>query len=86
VVARLRAAQTRAGRDAPLSVSMRKGILVRGEDRPDDRPLYGTPEKIRRDVAAYAAAGVDYVVSNLRQAKSIEALEEALDETARVLL
>ena len=31
-------------------------------------------------------AGVDYLVSNLRQAKSIDALEEALDETARALL
>jgi alkanesulfonate monooxygenase SsuD/methylene tetrahydromethanopterin reductase-like flavin-dependent oxidoreductase (luciferase family) len=86
VVARLRAAQARAGRDAaPLTVSMRKGILVRGEDRADDRPLYGTPDKIRSDVAAYAAAGVDYLVGNLRQAKSIDALEEALDETARAL-
>lgn len=87
IVARLRAAEARADRGAaPLGVSMRKGILVRAEDRADDRPLYGTPDKIRADVAAYAAAGVDYLVSNLRQAKSIDGLEEALDESARALL
>ena len=87
VVQQLRSAESRAGRAAnPLSVSMRKGVLVRAEDRADDRALYGTPEKIRRDVAAYAAAGVEYLVSNLRQAKTIDALEDALDETARALL
>jgi probable F420-dependent oxidoreductase len=87
LVKQLREAQARAGRDAaPLTVSVRKGILPRGEDRPDDRALYGTPEKIRADVAAYAAVGVDYLVSNLRQAKSIDALEEALDEAARAVL
>ena len=86
-VAALRDAEARAGRAGPpLAVSVRKGILVRAEDRPDDRALYGTPAKIRRDVAAYADAGVDYLVSNLRQARTIDALEEALDETARALL
>lgn len=86
-VADLRAAESRAGRASPpRGVSLRKGILVRGEDRDGDRALYGTPEKISRDVATYAAAGVDYLVSNLRQAKSIDALEEALDETARAVL
>jgi len=85
-VAALRAAEARSGRMQPLQVSMRKGILVRSEDRADDKALYGTPAKIRRDVEAYAAVGVDYLVSNLRQAKSIEGLEEALDETARALL
>lgn len=86
MVAQARVAEASADRTHPLSVSMRKGILVRQEDRADDKALYGTPAKIRRDVAAYAAAGVDYLVSNLRQAKSIDALEEALDESARALL
>lgn len=86
VIAHARAEEARADRAHPLSVSMRKGILVRAEDRPDDRALYGTPAKIRRDIEAYAAAGVDYLVGNLRQAKSIDALEEALDEAARALL
>ena len=85
-VVELRRAEAAAGRAHPLTVSVRKGILVRREERGDDKPLYGTPAQIRRDVEAYAAAGVDYLVSNLRQAKSIDALEEALDETARALL
>jgi len=84
--AALRAAEAAAGRPQPLSVSLRKGILVRREDRADDRPLYGTPAKIRRDVAEYADAGVDYLVSNLRQAESIDALERALEEAASALL
>jgi probable F420-dependent oxidoreductase len=86
-VAALRAGLRAAGRDpASCTVSMRKGILVRERDRDDDRPLYGTPGKIRRDLAAYADAGVGYLVRNLRQAKSIEALEEALDATAAAVL
>jgi probable F420-dependent oxidoreductase len=84
-VAGLRDAEAAAGRAQQVTVSLRKGILVRSEDRPDDKPLYGTPAKIRRDVALYADAGVEYLVSNLRQAKSIDALEEALDETAQAL-
>lgn len=86
LVAKARAEEAQVDRARPLSVSMRKGILVRPEDRPDDRALYGTPAKIRRDVEAYGEAGVDYLVSNLRQARSIDALEEALDEAARALL
>jgi probable F420-dependent oxidoreductase len=85
-VAELRAAESAAGRATPLSVSLRKGILVRGEDRADDKALYGTPAKIRRDLQVYADAGIDYLVSNLRQAKTIDELEVALDETARALL
>lgn len=86
LIAHARAEEARADRAHPLLVSMRKGILVRAEDRSDDRALYGTPAKIRRDVEAYRAAGVDYLVSNLRQARTIDALEEALDEAARALL
>lgn len=86
-VAALRAAEARTDRSGPrIGVSLRKGILVRAEDRDGDRALYGTPEKIRRDVATYGAAGVDYLVSNLRQARDIDSLEEALDETARAVL
>jgi probable F420-dependent oxidoreductase len=85
-ITELRAAERGAGRAQPLSVSLRKGILVREEDRADDKALYGTPAKIRRDLQAYADVGVDYLVSNLRQAKTIDALEDALDETARALL
>lgn len=76
-----------AGRDpATLTISLRKGILVRPADQPDDKPLYGTPAKIRRDRGAYARAGVQYLVSNLRQAKTVDQLEVALEEAAAALL
>jgi probable F420-dependent oxidoreductase len=78
-VGALRARLAEAGRDpASVVVSLRKGILVRGSDREGDKPLYGTPEKIRRDRDAYARAGVGYLVSNLRRAASVEELEEAM--------
>ena len=84
-VARVRTELARAGRDATrFTVSLRKGIVVRGTD--DERPLYGTVAKIRRDVAAYAAAGIDYLVLGLRQAATVEALEAALDAVAEALL
>ncbi|MGH7899590.1 MAG: TIGR03619 family F420-dependent LLM class oxidoreductase, partial [Candidatus Binatia bacterium] len=77
-VARVRADLANAGRDAAsFTVSVRKGILVRATGGGDERPLYGTAAKIRRDARAYAAAGVGYLVTNLRQAKSIEELEKA---------
>jgi len=86
-VAAVRVALAAAGRDpAAFTVSLRKGILVRDQDRGEERALYGTPEKIRRDLATYRDAGVQYLVSNLRQAKSIDALEEALDATADAVL
>jgi len=86
-VARVRADLARAGRDAAsFTVSLRRGVLVRDADRDGEPPLHGTPEKIRRDAAAYAAAGVEYLVANLIHAKSIEAFENALDACADALL
>lgn len=86
-IARLRADLSRAGRDAAsFTVSVRKGIVVRDVDGGDERPLDGTPEKIRRDVRAYAEAGVDYLVANLPPAKSIETLEKSLDVSTDTLL
>ena len=66
-------------------MSVRKGILPL--DRPPDPPhaLYGTPDSIRADVAAYASAGCDYLVLNLRRAKTVDDLERALDEVVRIL-
>jgi probable F420-dependent oxidoreductase len=86
-VARLRerlAASDRA--DDDVVVSLRKGILVRQADRPDDKALYGTPEKIRRDRDAYARAGVRHLVSNLRRAESADDLVRALEEAAAAML
>jgi len=82
-VARVRADLAHAGRDAAsFTVSLRKGIPVRDMVTGEERPLYGTVKKIRRDAAAYAAAGVEYLVTNLPHAKSIDALEKALDADA----
>jgi probable F420-dependent oxidoreductase len=86
-VAALRSSLVAAGRDpASVQVSLRKGVLVQPSLPGDEKALYGTVEKIRRDRDAYARAGVDYLVVNLRQAKTIEALEAALDATAQALL
>ena len=86
-VAALRSAVVAAGRDpASVQVSLRKGVLVEPTLAEDAKPLYGTVDKIRRDRDAYARAGVDYLVVNLRQAKTIAALEEALDASAQALL
>jgi len=86
-VARLRERLAARGRDgAGFVVSLRKGILVRRADRSDDKALYGTPAKIRRDRDAYARAGVGYLVSNLRRAESVDDLERALEEASAALL
>ena len=85
-IARVRADLERAGRDAAsFTVSVRKSVVVRDVDRAEDASLAGTPAKIRRDMENYAAAGVGYLVTNVRQGKSIEALEEALDAAASAL-
>jgi len=86
-VARLRERLAASDRtDDDVVVSLRKGILVRQADRPDDKALYGTPEKIRRDRDAYARAGVRHLVSNLRRAESADDLERALEEAAAAML
>jgi probable F420-dependent oxidoreductase len=86
LVADLRRRLEAAGR-APgdVMVSVRKGILP--SERPPDPPraLYGTADAIRADLAAYAAAGCDYLVVNLRGARSIDALTRALDEAVAIL-
>src|SRR5581483_8857024 len=83
-VAALRARLAAAGRPAAaVAVTLRKGVLVR--DGATGRPLYGDHATIRRDLAAYRAAGRDYLVAGLRQAPSADALERALRETAEAL-
>jgi probable F420-dependent oxidoreductase len=81
---RLRAEAAAAGRDpGTLTVSLRKGVLP-GDD--GSRPLYGDRDKIRRDLDAYARAGVTYVVASLRRATSAEDAERALEATASALM
>ena len=65
-----------------VTVSLRKGVLV-GEAH--SRPLYGDREAIREDLEAYRAAGLDYLVANLRQVKSADDLGRALSEVVQAL-
>ena len=46
---------------SPMRVVLRTRFKVTSGE-PSDRPLYGTPEKIRFDIERYAAAGVDEIV------------------------
>jgi probable F420-dependent oxidoreductase len=86
LVADLERRMAAAGRArADVVVSVRKGILPL--DRPPEPPhaLYGPPDAIRADAAAYAGAGCDYLVVNLRGARTVDDLERALDEAVTVL-
>ena len=84
MVARLRERLTAHGRPAAaVTASLRKGVLVGPTTAP--RPLYGDRDAIRRDLEAYRAAGLDYLVANLRQAKTADDLVRALDEVMGAL-
>lgn len=75
-----------AGRvPAEITISLRKGILPLDRPQYPPHPLYGTAESIRADVAAYAAAGCDYLVLNLRQARDVDALERTLEQVIEIL-
>ena len=83
LVGQLRERLAAAGRPPEaVTVSLRKGVLV-GAAR--GRPLYGDRDAIRRDLETYCAAGLDYLVANLRQARSAAELEDALTEVAGAL-
>ena len=79
--ARLRRRAAAEGR-APLALTLRKGVLPGG---PAERPLYGDRDAIRRDLDAYALAGLDYLVAGLRRATSADDAERALIDVARAL-
>jgi len=82
----LRTRLAAAGRSREeVMVSLRKGILPRDTAPDPPHALYGTSDSIRADVAAYAAAGCDYLIVNLRGAKSADVLERALEDAARIL-
>jgi hypothetical protein len=65
-------------------VSVRKGIHLL-DRAPDPRTRSTEHERDRADAAAYAAAGCDYLVLNLRRAKSPDELVRALEETVSIL-
>jgi len=80
----LHAEATALGRDpATLAITLRKGVLPGSTDA---RPLYGTRDQIRRDLDAYAQAGVTYLVASLRRATSPDDAERTLETTAAALL
>lgn len=58
VAARKAALDRLAGR--PMHVTLRTRFSIQPQN--EQRPLYGTPEKIRFDIEKYAASGVDEIV------------------------
>jgi len=68
------------GRDAgEITVSLRRTIRVLDADPHPAEWLAGTATKIRADVAAYAAAGAEYLVLNTRHARTIDEMVEQID-------
>ena len=72
-------------RPEELTVSLRKGILPLARAPQPPHALYGPPDGIRADIAAYVAAGCDYLVLTLRQARSAAALERTLEQVVETL-
>lgn len=86
LVALLRARVAAHGRKpGAVTVSLRKGVLVRDAPPAAPRPLYGDRAAIQRDLAAYRAAGLDYLIAGMRQAKSADEVSSALAEVARAM-
>jgi probable F420-dependent oxidoreductase len=81
LAAAVRAAALAQGRTA-FTVSIRKGVLPGG---PTGHALYGDRDAIRRDLDAYRAAGLDYLVAGLRRASSADDAARALEAVAHVL-
>jgi probable F420-dependent oxidoreductase len=82
-VRRLGERAAREGRDpAAITVTLRKGVLP-GPD--DPRPLYGSRDKLRRDLDDYRRAGLGYLVASLRQARTADDAERALEAVATAL-
>jgi len=67
---------------ASFTVSIRKGVLPGG---PAGHALYGDRDAIRRDLDAYAAAGLDYLIAGLRRTTSVDDAARALESVARAL-
>jgi probable F420-dependent oxidoreductase len=84
LVLRLRERLAAHGRDAAaVTVSLRKGVLLREGRGP--RPLYGDRAAIQHDLEAYGAAGLDYLVANLRQVRGAEELHQAMADVIGAL-
>jgi probable F420-dependent oxidoreductase len=82
LAARLRERSAAHGRE-PVAVTLRKGVVV--GPGAAGRPLYGDRDAVRRDRDAYRAAGLQYLVANLRRATSVDELVEAMGGVAEAL-
>ena len=72
-----------AGRDpGEITISLRGTLRFLSEETLSPTWLAGSAQKIRADVAAYAAAGVEYLVLNLRDAKTIDEMIAQLERVA----
>ena len=86
LIARLRGRIAAHGRSPDaVTVSLRKGVLVRDQPPAAARPLYGDRTAIQRDLERYRRAGVDYLVAGLRQAKSADEIAGTLQNVAGAL-
>jgi len=66
----------------PFTISIRKGVLPGGSA---GHALYGDRDAIRRDLDAYRAAGLDYLIAGLRRAQSADDAARALEDVTRAL-
>ncbi|HVO25893.1 MAG TPA: LLM class F420-dependent oxidoreductase [Candidatus Margulisiibacteriota bacterium] len=72
-----------AGRDAgEITISLRGTLRFVTEEKPSPAYLAGAPQKIRADVAAYARAGVQYMVLTLRDARTVDEMTTQLERVA----
>jgi probable F420-dependent oxidoreductase len=67
---------------AEITISLRCTLRFTAAGSQTATWLSGAPEKIRNDVAAYAAAGVEYLVLNLRDAKTIDEMIAQVERVA----
>ena len=68
-----------------VTVSVRCNVAL-GDPPPADRPtLAGDRASIQRDLDAYRAAGLDYLVANARQGRDADALASSMEGVARAL-
>lgn len=82
----LDAALDAAGRPpASCALSLRAAVAV-GPDVSPSRPLNGSAAKVRDDRAAYAAAGLEYLVASPRRGTSISETADTVSAAAEVLV
>jgi probable F420-dependent oxidoreductase len=81
LAARARELASRRG-TLDFTISLRKGVLPGG---PAGHALYGDRDAIRRDLDAYRAAGLDYLVAGIRRAKSADDAARAIEDVASAL-